>query len=274
MGVVSVLPGGSSASFPSSSRHRRAKRGVVRGWTADAARRMVQFLWSVDTERLSGQGFAVTLTVGVTPDSSTDWADARALLLQWLRDRHAVRWQWLTEWTRRGRPHMHLCVYGDVRPEELALAWLRICQSRGWDATWRAQTVEPLHDVDGWLKYVAKHSARGVDHYQRDTPPEGWVTTGRLWGRGGDWPVAEPFKIALTSGQTFAFMGHFVSWQATRMRAEGVPEEVVRDYVDRASAGIGHHDIRGLSGWIPYAECVKLLLLVTESPDWGVIESE
>lgn len=270
MGVVAVYPGGTSASFPSASGHRRAKRGIIKGWTPEAAMRLTKFLWSVNPDMLDGSAFAVTLTMGGRPESSQDWAAARQALLEWLRRRGVRRWQWLTEWTRNGRPHMHLCVYiEDVAPEELALAWIKISRAHGWDADWKGQTVEPLWDSTGWLKYVAKHSARGVDHYQRETPPEGWETTGRLWGRGGQWPTEEPFKIALSGGQTFTFMGHFKSWQAERMRREGVAPEVVDEYLSRDHVPRTGGAPRGLSGWMPYEEAVKLLLLVTESPDWG-----
>jgi hypothetical protein len=41
------------------------------------------------------------------------------------------------------------------------------------------------------VNYVAKHCARGIDHYQRSATvlPEGWTSSGRLWGKGGEWPV-------------------------------------------------------------------------------------
>lgn len=270
MGTVTVYPGGSTAGFPNDSKHRRAKRGRVTGWTPAAARRLLTFLWSVETDRLDGDGLAVTLTMGGTPENAERWAEARALLLQWVRRRGAVRWQWLTEWTRNGRPHMHLCIYGgEIAPEHLALAWIRISRGHGWDATWKGQSVEPIHDAEGWLKYVAKHSARGVDHYQRETPPPGWETTGRLWGKGGDWPTVEPQKLYLTAGQTWVYMARFREWQAERMLAEGVPKEQVDRYL---ADGVG--EIRGLSGWIPYAESVRLLLISTESPEWGDTERE
>lgn len=275
MGKVIVYPGGSTASFPSGSSHTRAKRGVVNGWTPEAARRLLKFLWSVDADALTGTGYAVTVTMGGMPETADDWARARKALYDWMRARGIERWQWLTEWTAQQRPHMHMCVYSDGFDErELALAWIEICRREGWPAEWKGQHVERVYDSTGWLKYVAKHSARGVDHYQRETPPDGWEVTGRLWGKGGDWPVHEPYIVDLTAGQTFQYMGHFKSWQAERMRAEGVEAEIIEQYLSREAVPRNGGVLRGLSGWIPAVESAKLLLLVTESPDWRRNEIE
>lgn len=269
MGKIRVFPGGTSVSYPSVQKHARAKRGKVNGWTEDASRRLTQFLWSVEVDKLgSVQGWAVTLTMGGTPETSTLWSEARDRLLRWLRSTGSTRYQWLTEWTAAGRPHLHLCVFNDgFEAHDLALAWIRICRAAGWPAEWKAQTVEELHNATGWLKYVAKHSSRGVDHYQRESPPEGWETTGRLWGYGGVWPTADPFVMTLTSGQTFEYMTEFRLWQLYRMRVEGAPEGAISAYEAKLITPTIGGVPRGLSGWIPWADSVKLLLAVTETAD-------
>lgn len=267
MGKITIYPGGATASYPSSSAHRRAKRGQVRGWSADAARRLLAFLWSVDTDGLTGSGFAVTLTMGGRPESSTDWAAARERLLRWLRsDVEASRWQWLTEWTANGRPHLHLCVFGpaDLEDWQIALKWVEICRDAGWPAEWSAQHVEALHNTLGWLKYVAKHSARGVAHYQRETPPEGWAVTGRLWGKGGSWPVVEPLTHNLTAAQTKLFIDNFRLWQAQRMLDEGVELATVTSYLAGGDTPKSGAFPRGVSGWIPLADSVNLLSAVQQ----------
>lgn len=227
---------------------------------------MIQWLWSIEADRLDGPGLAITLTVGTTPATSDDWGAIRDRFLQWLRDNGATRHHWLTEWTRRGRPHLHLCVYGiptdDTTRVKLALAWINLARSAGLEAGFKGQHPEPIRDATGWLKYVAMHSARGVDHYQRTTPPEGWTKTGRLWGKGGDWPTAEAMSIRLTATQTWRYIALLRNWQATRMRREGVPEDVVREYLAREPG-----KLQGVSGWIPERDSVMLLLLATERPD-------
>ncbi|MGA8247375.1 MAG: hypothetical protein WB797_10750 [Nocardioides sp.] len=66
-----------------------------------------------------------------------------------------------------------------------------------------AQQVTPITGPVGWLKYLSKHAARGVRHYQRQGKPAGWDRTGRLWGHGGEWPAVEPLRVDLTTGQAW-----------------------------------------------------------------------
>jgi hypothetical protein len=161
-----------------------------------------------------------------------------------------------------------MCVYGArVQSAEIALAWMVISRRHGWEADFKGQHVEPVFDATGWLKYVGKHSARGVDHYQRERPPEGWETTGRLWGTGGDWPVREPFVVNLRSDQAHRYKALMAGWQAARMRREGVLEERIAEYVAGTIDPRTGGNPRGMSGWIPYAESVKLLMNATEMAD-------
>lgn len=245
--------------YPSSS--TPPKRDAITGWTRGAARRNRAFLMSVDPHGLeSDLGFAATLTLGATPLNATIWAEIFHRFLVALRRLGAIRYHWVVEWTRRGRPHLHITFYlaglepitdkiDDFcflsTPGDLKLMRLRAhgpwsfahlgavrsetsvkiigpdCQYRligrgraqcdhytdmivanavfqTWRRAadplpchWKAQHVERIDGPSGWMLYVAKHCARGVDHYQRATAalPPGWTTSGRLWGKGGDWAV-------------------------------------------------------------------------------------
>jgi len=63
---------------------------------------------------------------------------------------------------------------------------MRIAEKYGVD--FRAQHAVKITDILGWFEYVAKHSARGAVHYQRDkTLPKGWHKSGRMWGKSGNW---------------------------------------------------------------------------------------
>jgi hypothetical protein len=91
--------------------HAPAKRGEINGWSAGAVRQHTRWLRSVDTTQLDGLGVAVTLTVRDCPESAAVWARLRNALQERLRRAGLLRWHWVTEWQRRGVPHLHLAVY-------------------------------------------------------------------------------------------------------------------------------------------------------------------
>ena len=209
----------------------RRKRGAVVGWSAGAVRRHTAWLRSVDTTQLDGIGAAVTLTMLECPPTSDDWTTAREGPPAASEARWALRWHWVVEWQRRGVPHLHLAVYAAEPPASntgarfpprlvrcvspitdtasaAALGWWVVGQWR--EVAWEyqvglnAQYVTPITGPVGWLKYLSKHAARGVRHYQRQGKPAGWDKTGRLWGHGGDWPAVEPLRLHLTNGSGVA----------------------------------------------------------------------
>lgn len=255
MASVVILPGGTSGGFPPDpSTAKPGKRGQVAGWTPGQARRNLRFLWSINVADLDGQGWACTFTLGNTPDSADDWARARENLLDRCRDAFGlVRYHWVTEWTRKGRPHMHAALYLDHEGQTdvaLVLAWQEIARRAGWDANWRGQHVVPIDGPTGWLQYVSKHAARGVDHYQREGAPPGWQRTGRLWGRGGNWPVEEEQVEDLTPAQFVIYRTLVWDWLIADMRARKVPADVVAK-IEARWADPEHGNAHGVSAWIP-----------------------
>lgn len=87
------------------------KRGKVDGWSASSVRGHRKWLWSVDTGRLDGDGYGVTLTLRDTPASQTDWSALVRRLHRAFNEAGITRWHWVVEWQRRGTPHLHLAVY-------------------------------------------------------------------------------------------------------------------------------------------------------------------
>jgi len=101
----------------------------------------------------------------------------------------AKRWDmrrvhWVTEWQKRGAPHLHLAIWfcgdaeqADAKPDgqmecipeayQLLNLWLKIAKDCG--AGIKGQDVKPisLTDQQHWLQYQAKHGVRGVSNYQR-----------------------------------------------------------------------------------------------------------
>lgn len=174
-------------------------RTECKGWTDGATRRNREWLYSVDGDKLDGTPVAITLTLKDAPASHDEWQRLRDRLFKRLARMGLLRLHWVTEWTRRGLPHLHAAAYfgGDLSPLQTAqlghairTAWLDLTAHLG--TQYKAQHVVPITDAGGWFQYVAKHAARGVKHYQRqrDTLPPGWQKTGRVWGHLGDWPTS------------------------------------------------------------------------------------
>jgi len=170
------------------------KRGAVTGWSVQSTRRLRRWFYSVDGQALAGSGFALTLTIRDLPPSAQDWSRTRERFMARLRRAGMIRGQWLTEWQRRGVPHLHGCVFFEesspVTAVDVLGHWLAAAAE--WNPGTSSQHVTSLWGLSGWLQYQAKHSVRGVKHYQRANVPEAWQEgTGRLWGAVGTWPVRE-----------------------------------------------------------------------------------
>lgn len=206
--------------------HLRAPRGEVHGWSDGAVRRNTEFLMSVIETRLTGAGVALTLTLRDCPPTAQDWHKLRRAWEMRMRRAGMIRLHWVTEWQRRGVPHLHCALwwpdsYDCITPLE---AWVEVAEAYG--ASRRGQHARIIDGPKGWFQYLAKHAARGVKHYQRtaDNIPEGWKKrTGRVWGKVGEWPIQEAVKVNLQDqhgdGGWFAFRRLIRSWRKADARA-------------------------------------------------------
>lgn len=245
------------------------KRRVISGWNSATVRRHVEFLQSVDIAALEGDGYGYTLTVRDTPPSAEEWARLRRVFIERLRRAGAIRWSWNTEWQRRGTPHDHGVFYfpegwfppggpimhsSDARIRAAAVeawiqsVWLEVAGEYG--PSRGAQVVKQITGPEGWLKYLAKHASRGVSHYQRQGKPPGWSKTGRLWGKGGDWPLLEPLQLELSREEFFQFrrlVQQYLLAEARGMQDHGRVAFLRRL---RKSNERWLSERRGISGWV------------------------
>lgn len=174
------------------------KRGVVQGWSKGAVRRNTDFLRSINVKKLTGYGYAITLTLRYCPETGDDWQALRQAYVERLRRLGMIRLHWVAEWQRRGVPHLHMCVYfsSPVDQELLLGHWLNAAAR--YSPNRRSQHIATIFSHIGWAKYLAKHASRGVYHYQRNAEniPKGWQgRTGRVWGKSGDWPTDTPIEL-------------------------------------------------------------------------------
>lgn len=273
MPTASVYPAGGTAYMPPHrvSTHQRAKRDAVKGWSPGATRRLTKWLYSVEAEKLSGHGYALTLTMRDTPpDRAALDRTFRALMARYDR-LGVVRLQWVMELQRRGTPHFHMAVY---TPEKLPLLgwelvdhWLAVAEPYG--AAWGSQKVEPLKQENGWLRYMSKHASRSVGHYQRQGMPPGWTVTGRLWGKRGDWPtVDEPMRFDMSREAWFRYRRMLQAYRLDDARRERDPKRRA-DRIRSARRMFSHPDrsvseVRGVSEWVPQHVQVAFLGLLAD----------
>jgi len=241
------------------------KRGIVQGWTKSATRRNTNFLRSVDDLAIMATedgepltALAITLTVKDCPVSHDHWQALLEAYFQRLRRLGMYRHHWVTEWQRRGVPHLHACVFfPEVTGSEyiqlnnaLVTAWLELTEQYG--AKPLSQNITPVYDAVGWFQYQSKHAARGIYHYQRSSEniPEQWKKTGRMWGKSKHWPVTEPEKVLVNDKVFFAYRRICRSWRKADAR-----KPLNRFRIRSARRMLKHNDkdlskLRGVSEWI------------------------
>lgn len=255
---------------PSKSPTSPAKRGQVQGWSPSATRRNIQFLRSVDERTLTGCGIALTLTLKDCPATSADWDRLRRLFIKRSRRLGLIRGHWVTEWQRRGVPHLHGAFWFDTSKHsqteivwKLREHWLEIAAEYGVKPS--GQHFMPITDAIGWFQYVSKHAARGVRHYQRNSaniPPSWQKKTGRVWGYIGDWVTVEPAKLELSSAGYYSFRRLVRSWRVADARKSGN-----RFRIRSARGMLRCHDrtlseIRGVSEWLGEQDALRLVEVV------------
>lgn len=177
---------------PSRTPTPTGKRTASTGWSENSTRNNTVFLYSVDSSALDGFGYAFTFTLRDLPATPAEWSSIRDRFLKRCSRMGLVRYHWVTEWQRRGVPHLHGCLYFPdpltySQLKALKVAWCE-CVGRYY-ALQKGQDIKPIDSAVGWLKYLAKHGSRSKHHYQRSSKPSEWDSSGRVWGKGGEWPV-------------------------------------------------------------------------------------
>ena len=260
MPVLTVYPhGGKGGVAPMKNSHQRAKRGEVQGWSLGATRRNTEFLMSVIEDRLTGAGVALTLTLRDCPPSAQAWHKLRRAWIERMRRAGMVRLHWVTEWQRRGVPHLHCAVwfshgYDTLTPID---AWVDLAGEYG--AGHRGQHARRIDGPVGWFQYLSKHAARGVKHYQRsaENMPEGWQRkTGRVWGHTGDWPLQEKLRFHLQDqhgdGGWFAYRRLVRAWRRADARAAGDAYRIRSARRMLQCSDTGRSRLIGFAEWIPF----------------------
>jgi hypothetical protein len=174
------------------------KRGNQTGWSDRSTRANTTFLYSVVTSDLSPRGFALSLTLLDMPSSAADFYRVRDTFQKRLRRMEGFAYlHWVLEWQRRGAPHLHMSVFfqagTDTRAEALVGHWLEAAAV--YRPSHAGQHVRTIKDANAWNQYLSKHAVRGAKNYQRQGCPDGWESSGRVWGKSGKWPTIDPVVV-------------------------------------------------------------------------------
>lgn len=274
MPVLKVYHHGSTAGVaPSRNDHSRAKRGDVGGWSFSSTRSNTRFLYSIRESELTGIGKALTLTLKDCPDSHDDWHRMRDSFFKRLKRIGMIRAHWLTEWQRRGVPHMHCAVWfkTDVGSEPLVHWW---SLAKAYGARIPGQHCKPIVDSIGWFQYLSKHASRGVSHYQRspENIPPGWKKTGRMWGYLGDWPREEAMRFSVPTEAFHRFRRMVRGLVRADARAARDARRIshTRSMLTCHDRDLSH--VRGVSEWIPMD--VQLMMIMHLAATGFDIEQE
>lgn len=235
MAVLKLYPNGITAGKPGLNTNIQ-KRGLTQGWTPAVSRRMTKWLYSVGIPKLTGSGYSFTFTIKDCPPTSEDWKKLVFRLAKRFDRLSSIRLHWLTEWQRRGVPHLHGCVYFDnenVTSSRIVDCWIEC--SKQYSPSRLSQNVKPIFDETGWYKYLSKHAVRGVIHYQRNSkniPAEWKGNTGRMWGKRGDWGVTEPISFNVDNKSYNRFRRIIRNWRKSKARDdfEQIYNQLLRTY--------------------------------------------
>lgn len=269
MPKLSLFPNGCTAGCPPSNTDApKALRSEVSGWSQQSCRRNTRFLYSVDAPSLSGHGVAGTFTLKDCPPTSGAWHKLRKAFEMRLRRLGLVRGHWVTEWQRRGVPHLHCALYFDQSDAHAVRAtltkhWLAVAQDYG--PAPHAQYVLPITDAVGWFGYVSKHAARGVGHYQRNPEniPTAWQQkTGRVWGKLGDWPTRDAIELYLSPDAFWRFRRFTRSWRKADARKSGDLRRFLSARRMLTCNKPNFSRVRGVSEWLDMDIALKLVSTV------------
>lgn len=260
---------------PGKNDHERAKRGNVIGWSASTTRTNTRFLRSVDEKLLptcsAGRpllGFAFTGTIRDCPPSHEDWVQLKDLFIRRLRRMGLYRMHWLTEWQRRGVPHLH-AAFWLPRPKDdreyfrlcrlITNHWLEVASEYG--ASRLGQKVLTINDAVGWFKYLSKHASRGISHYQRspELVPKGWEKTGRMWGKVGHWPEDDAIHLQISDELFYRLRRAVRRWRIADARAEGSRKRLVSARTMLKDSEPARGAVRGVSEWISQESMLRIL---------------
>lgn len=267
MAIITLQKNGIKAGVSGSGARDRTppEKTALAGWSQSSIRRNNDFLRSVDYGRLEGMaGLAFTGTLQQCPESSDEWQRILRAFWRRLRRMDVALVHYVTEWQRRGVPHVHCSLFwrdpDPMTPMRVIDHWLALTGHLGADTF--GQHITTITDALGWAQYTSKHAQRGLFHYQRtpEAVPVHWGgKTGRMWGKLGDWPIWEDVRLEVSQSGYHRFRRIVRGWRIADARASGNKRRIrsarrMLQCNDKALSSV-----RGLSEWLPDSQTLPLM---------------
>lgn len=265
MPVIDILSHGTTGGFPNMANPKPPVRSEIGGWSTSSSKRNTRWLRSVSTESLTESGYACTLTLRHCPASPNDWSKLRNAFFQRLRRLGVIRAHWVVEWQRRRVPHLHMALWfnqSDMSRTVIA-QWCELTQH--YDSKPLAQTCKPIHQFVGWAEYVAKHSSRGMNHYQRckDARPEHWDKSGRIWGYFGDWKTYKPVRCEISQQAFYRYRRALKRFFIAKHRARREWKKVTFYRQSLKCPDRARSATRGVNDWIDHSTSLRIIYSVS-----------
>jgi len=157
-----------------STRSAGGKRGQIRGFSDEAARRLREAFMTLHVEGFALWAFTLTTHRIFTP---CEW---RLLMMRFRQAVKRSRWAglWRVELQRRKAPHAHVAFWlpAGIGHAEVEALWLK-CTGEALDAAAVEHAVRSrkiLQDASGWAYYMGLHDGK------KKEAQLGWV--GKQWG--------------------------------------------------------------------------------------------
>lgn len=167
----------------------------------------------------------LTLTYGdISPRDGRELKVQLNRVLTYLRRKHAAQYVWFLEFTRRGRPHVHILLDHTPSlldrfylaeywangvsiqwPTNLAMPFTKQVETRNkmFNVHWHKKSWEILRSRDGAARYVTKYATK---LRQKDVPKH-FADVGRFWGASKEVSLGDPeFKVDVTEDDLRAWL--------------------------------------------------------------------
>jgi len=189
------------------------QRGTIKEFTEQSCRNMMQTARNVE-------GLKNMLTLTYPSEFPCDGRLVKGhleLMRKWLMYRNIGAF-WFLEFQRRGAPHFHMFITGNVDKDEVSKAWFRIVAS-GDEKHLRAGTrIEAIRKPHAVSAYAAKYAAK----VEQKEVPDGYREVGRFWGTFGGVKVVPQYEESGTPSQVAPLVRVLRNLQKSQLRRKGL----------------------------------------------------